>query len=74
MAITVKGRDGKADASVTPTGTQSLTLFGPPMSGNPQTKGIYLVSVAGATGTYRHLEDVQTPGTASPSSFTYAGF
>lgn len=74
MACTIKNRDGRADSSVTPTGTESLHLYGPPHSGNPNAKGVYIRQVAGASGIWRHLEDLQTPGVASPTTFTYAGY
>jgi len=72
VPITVKKRNGQPDDSVTPTGTQTFRMFGPPATGNGFQKGVYEQQVAGASGTYRHIEDVNTPGVASPSTYTYA--
>jgi len=73
MAITVKHRDGKADESPSPSGTVTFMVYGPPPSGNPNHKGVFMAQVAGATGTYRFTgEELWTPGVASPSSWSYA--
>ncbi len=72
MAITIKHPDGKADGSVACSGTVNYLCYGPPTNGYPFTKGVYIAQVSGATGTYRWLENINTPGVASPASFSYA--
>ena len=71
MAVTIKHIHGKPDESVSPSGTVSYIVFGPPNNGYPFTKGVYIAQIAGATGTYRWLENVNTPGVASPGSWSY---
>lgn len=68
MAVTVKHKDGKADLTPSPTGMQSGIVYGPPVSGNPFTKGVYIKQDA---TTYRWIEDLQTPGTAAPGTWMY---
>lgn len=71
MAVTIKHDKGKADESVTPTGTANLICYGPPPSGAANHKGVFVQQSATV---YRFLgEELWTPGTASPSSYTYAG-
>lgn len=72
MAVTIKHGNGKPDESQSPTGTVSYIVYGPPPSGNPNHKGVFIAQVAGASGTYRYLEEIWTPATASPSSWSYA--
>jgi hypothetical protein len=73
MAITVKHGNGKADESPSPTGSVTFQVYGPPPSGNPFHRGIYVAQVAGASGTYRFTGEEQwTPGVASPSTWVYA--
>lgn len=72
MAVTIKNKDGKGDGSVSVTGTVSGYCAGPPAHGAAFTRGIYIKQVEnGANGTYRHLYDEPTLGTASPTSYTY---
>lgn len=72
MAVTVKHTSGKADEAPTPTGTVGPILFGPPPSGNPNKKGLYVAQIGGATGTYRFIEEIWIGSTASPSAWSYA--
>ena len=74
MACTMKHPNGQADVTgVTPTGTASYLVYGPPPSGNPNRKGVFICqSTPGTSGTYRFLEEVWTPGVASPSTWVFA--
>jgi hypothetical protein len=73
MSVTIKHGTGKADETQSPTGTVSHQVYGPPPSGNPNHRGVFVAQVAGASGTYRFTGEEQwTPGTASPSTWVYA--
>lgn len=65
---TIKHPHGKADTTATPTGTADRWAFGPPASGHPFMRGLYVKQDA---NTLRWIEDQWTPGTAAPSSFSY---
>lgn len=71
VAHTIKGKDGKADASVTISGTEANYAIGPPSSGQGQYRGLYIRQVDGSSGTWRHLHDEPTPGTAAPTSYSF---
>lgn len=71
MPHTIKNANGKADGSVTINGTETIWATGPPQSGAAFTRGLYIRQVAGASGTWRWVEDQSTPGVASPSTFNF---
>jgi hypothetical protein len=75
MAATIKHANGHGDetgVSITGTATLNHLVYGPPPSGRPQTKGVFILqSGSAANGTYRALEEIWTPGTASPSGYTF---
>lgn len=72
MAHTIKFGEGKADASVTISGTEWITAYGPPSKGQAQHRGLYQRQVSGSSGTWRWVEDQPTPGIASPTSYSFA--
>lgn len=72
MAHTIKNPYGKADASVTISGTEATYAFGPPSDGAAFTRGVYIRQVDGSSGTWRWIHNEATPGTASPTTYSFA--
>jgi hypothetical protein len=73
VADTIKFEGGKADASVTISGTEWITAYGPPLYNRIQHRGLYIRQVEGAgSATFRWLRDEPTPGTTSPTSYSFA--
>lgn len=72
MAHTIKFGYGRADATVTISGTEWIIAYGPPSSGQAQHRGRFGRQISGSNGTWRWLNDEPTPGTASPTTYSFA--
>lgn len=71
MARTIDaGEKGQSTQAISGA-TEGRFAIGPPKSGALQHRGIYIRQVAGANGTWRWVEDQPTPGTASPTTYSF---